>query len=63
MLKTAGKLAPKKIRGEAEGDKPAVSGIICLLPSRVYYFFSYHQRKVALSSRPQEGNVPFSLGV
>ena len=63
MLKTAGKLAPKNIRGEAEGDRPAVSGILCLLQSHVYYFSSYLQRKVAPSSRPQGGNVPLSLGV
>ena len=49
MLKTAG--------------KPAVSGILCLLPSRVYHFSSYLHRKVAPSSRPQGGNVPLSLGV
>ena len=49
MLKTAG--------------KSAVSGILCLLLSRVYYFSSYLQQKVAPSLRPQGGNVPLSLGV
>ena len=36
-----------------KGNEPAISGILCLLPSRVYYFSSYLQRKVVLSSRPQ----------
>ena len=44
------------------GGKPAVSVILCLLPSRVYYFSSYLKRKVAPSSRPQGGNVTLLLG-
>ena len=46
-------------RGEDEGIKPVIYGILYFLPSSVYYFSSYLLRKVTFLQRPTGGKIYF----